>query len=293
MGTLGWIGLGHMGTPMATNLVAAGYKVNAYNRTLEKTDVLAQAGATILNSPKEIVEQSDVIFIMLTDGNAIRSVLTRKDGVLDAIQPGKVVVDMSTISPEDSMSFAKLVSERGGQYLDAPVSGSVPAAKGRQLVILVGGDKAAMDTCQPYFEALGKETIHFGSSGKGSSAKLTINLLLSIMTQGYAEALLFAEKSDVDKEKVIDMISKSALNSTFFQLKKGMFTANEYPSAFMIGLMSKDLGLIKAEADRLETVLPLAEVTNATFRSAKENGKAELDIAAVLVELRDKNSAKK
>lgn len=292
MNTLGWIGLGHMGVPMASNLLAAGFKVNAYNRTPEKTTALQQAGAVILNSPKEVVAQSDVIFLMLTDGNAIRSVLAEKNGVLEAIKPGKVVVDMSTISPEDSAAFAKMVANQGGQYLDAPVSGSVPAAKGRQLVILVGGEKGALETCQPCFDVLGKETIHFGPNGKGSSAKLTINLLLGVMTQGYAEALLFAEKSGVDKEKMLDMISKSALNSPFFQLKKAMFSANEFPSAFMIELMSKDLGLIKGEANRMKTVLPLAEATNTTFHSAKENGKAKLDIAGILVELKDMNSIK-
>jgi 3-hydroxyisobutyrate dehydrogenase len=290
MHTLGWIGLGQMGAPMVKNLLQEGCKVNVYNRSPEKTTHLVEAGATQLLSPKEIVEQSDIIFLMLSDSHAVKSVLTQKDGVLAVMAPGKMVVDMSTISPEDSLLNAKLVSEKGGLYLDAPVSGSVGAAIGRQLVILVGGDKKALDICQSYFQILGKETIHFGSTGKGSSAKLAINLLLGVIGQGIGETLLFADKSGLEKEKVLELISLSSMNTPLFQRKKDMYLKGEYPSQFMLELMAKDMGLIKAEADRLETRLPLAEQADATYRSAKENGKAKLDMAAVYVELKDQNN---
>lgn len=290
MHTLGWIGLGHMGEPMAMNLLQAGYKVNVYNRSQEKTVSLAASGAAVLHSPKEIAEQSDIIFTMLSDAHAVQAVLTQDKGVLEGIIPGKVVVDMSTISPEDSQSFAKLVSEKGGIYIDAPVSGSVGPAKAGQLVILAGGDEKSIERCRPYFNVLGKETIHFGSNSKGSSAKLAINLLLGIVGQGIGEALVFADKSGLDKEKVLDMISFSAVNTGLFQGKKEMYRKEEFPSAFMLALMAKDLGLVKAEADRLEATLPLAEVTDATYRSAKKNGKAELDMAAVYLELKDRNT---
>lgn len=285
--TLGWIGLGHMGVPMATNLLKAGYTVAAYNRTREKTASLAEAGATVFDLPKEIVANSNIIFIMLSDAKAIQAVFDMDDGVLAALAPGKIIVNMSTIAPTDAVLFAKLVSERGGQYVDAPVSGSVGAAKTGQLVILAGGDKVAIDTCQPYFDVLGKGTIHFGAAGMGSSAKLAINLLLGVLGQGLGEAILFAEKLGVDKEKMLELIGNSALNSTFFQLKKDMYSKDEFPAAFMVELMSKDLGLVKAEADRIGTVFPLAEVADKTYRSAIAHGKAKLDMAAVYQELRD------
>lgn len=286
--TLGWIGLGHMGVPMATNLLKAGYTVAAYNRTREKTASLAEAGATVFDLPKEIVANSNIIFIMLSDAKAIQAVFDMDDGVLAALAPGKIIVNMSTIAPTDAVLFAKLVSERGGQYVDAPVSGSVGAAKTGQLVILAGGDKVAIDTCQPYFDVLGKGTIHFGAAGMGSSAKLAINLLLGVLGQGLGEAILFAEKLGVDKEKMLELIGNSALNSTFFQLKKDMYSKDEFPAAFMVELMSKDLGLVKAEADRIGTVFPLAEVADKTYRSAIAHGKAKLDMAAVYQELRDR-----
>ena len=285
--TSGWIGLGHMGVPMAMNLLKAGDTVTAYNRTHEKTASLADAGATIFDLPKEVVANSDIIFIMLSDAKAIQTVFNMDDGVLAALAPGKIIVNMSTIAPTDTVLFAKLTSEKGGQYVDAPVSGSVGAAKTGQLVILAGGDKVAIDTCQPFFDVLGKGTLHFGAAGMGSSAKLAINLLLGVLGQGIGEAILFAEKLGVNKEKMLELIANSALNSPFFQLKKDMYSKDEFPAAFMVELMSKDLGLIKAEADRIGTVFPLAEVADKTYRSAIAHGKAKLDMAAVYQELRD------
>lgn len=287
MHKIGWIGLGHMGTPMVQNLLQANYEVNVYNRSQEKTATLVELGAMKLASPKEVVEQSEIIFLMLSDSHAIRDVLTQVNGVLSADLQGKIVVDMSTISPDDSLSFAKLISDSGGTYLDAPVSGSVGPAKAGQLVILAGGEKKAIDTCQPYFDVLGKATIHFGPNSKGSSAKLAINLLLGIVGQGIGETLLLAEKSGLEKEKVLEMITQSAMNTPLFQGKKDMYRHDDFPAAFMLELMAKDLGLVKAEADKLETKLPLAKAANTTYRTAKENGKGKLDMAAVYLELKE------
>ncbi|WP_138493353.1 NAD(P)-dependent oxidoreductase [Paenibacillus pinistramenti] len=286
MQTIGWIGLGHMGEPMAMNLLEAGHKVQVHNRTISKTNSLVEAGAGRLDSPKELAERSDIIFLMLSDSNAVREVLQQDNGVLEAITEGKIIVDMSTLSPEDSLSLAKQVSEHGGTYIDAPVSGSVGAARTSQLVILAGGETKTVELCQPYFDVLGKKTIHFGSTGKGSSAKLAINMLLGIMGQGIAESLIFAEKSGLNKDSVLEMISQSGMNSPLFQGKKELYRHEEFPAAFMLELMSKDLGLAKAEAGRLGTVLPLADTANATYLSAKENGKGKLDMAAVYLELK-------
>lgn len=287
MQTLGWIGLGHMGTPMATNLLKAGYKVIVYNRSEDRTIPLVELGAKKANSPKEVVEQSDINFIMLSDANAIQSVLTQENGVLGAITQGKVVVDMSTISPQESSAFAKLVMEKGGEYIDAPVSGSVGAAIMSQLLILAGGPKETVNLCQPFFNVLGKETIYFGSTGMGTSAKLTINMLLGIMMQGFGEAIVFGEKLGLGKAQIIELISKSALNNGLFQAKKESYATEEFPSAFMLELMSKDLGLVKTAADQMSTKLPLAETANDTFYTARMNGKAKLDMAAVYLELKD------
>lgn len=289
MHTLGWIGLGLMGRPMAANLVKKGNQVNVYNRSLEKTASLVELGAYRMNSPRDLTENSDIIFMMLSDASAVKEVLTQSNGVLESVRPGKVIVDMSTIAPADSVSFSKLVADKGGIYLDAPVSGSVGAAQSGQLVVLVGGENEAIETCQPYFDVLGKGTIHFGTSGKGSSAKLAVNLLLGIMGQGFGEVMLFADKMGLSRDKIIESISMSAMSNLLFQWKKDMYSKEKFPAAFMLELMCKDLGLIRAEADRLETILPLADTVNRTYLSAKANGKGKLDMAAVYLELKDMN----
>ena len=290
MHTLGWIGTGQMGELMAMNLLKAGNRVHVYNRTIEKTSSLVHAGAIKTLTAKEIVEKCDISFITLSDTNAVKDVLTNEEGILAGITPGKIIVDMSTISPEDSQIFAQLVSKKGGIYLDAPVSGSVGPAKAGQLVILVGGDEEAKDICQPYFEVLGKKTIHFGENGKGSAAKLSINLLLGIVGQGIGETLLLAEKAGLERGKVLEMISQSAMNTPLFAGKRDMYETEEFPAAFMLKLMAKDLGLIKEQADRLNVELPLAEAATDTYISARENGEGDLDMAAVYLELKRKNN---
>ncbi|WP_455675597.1 NAD(P)-dependent oxidoreductase [Pradoshia sp.] len=288
--TIGWIGTGQMGELMAMNLLQAGNRLHVYNRTIEKTNSLVEAGAIRASSAKEIVERCDVSFIMLSDTNAVKDVLTQEDGILAGTAPGKIIVDMSTISPEDSRAFAQLVSETGGIYLDAPVSGSVGPAKAGQLVILVGGEASAKEVCQPYFDVLGKETIHFGENGKGSAAKLSINLLLAIVGQGVGETVLLAEKAGLERGKVLEMISQSAMNTPLFAGKREMYETEEFPAAFMLKLMAKDLGLIKEQADRLEVDLPLAEAAKNTYMAARECGEGDSDMAAVYLELKRKNT---
>lgn len=288
MKNIGWIGTGYMGVPMATNLLQAGFCVNVFNRSSEKAAPLVASGAKAFKSPQEVVKQSDIIFLMLTDGAAIREVLTRQDGVLAAMSSGKVVIDMSTIAPHESREFSALVAEKGGIYFDAPVSGSVGAAETKQLVILAGSK--ATEAYQPYFDVLGKKTINFGGVGKGTSAKLVINMLLAITAQGAAEALVLAEKLGLELEEVLEMISNSGMNTGMFQSKKAMYRSGQFPAAFMLQLMTKDLGLIHEEVERKNLILPLESKAHETYRQANGNGKGQLDLAAVYLEIHEKNN---
>ncbi len=209
---LGWIGLGHMGVPMAKRLLDGGHGLTVYNRTYEKTAPLTERGATAVKEAKDVVRQSDIIFVMLADGPAVASVLKR----IQAGLTGKTIVNLSTISPEETKDMAHLVEDSGGTYLESPVSGSVPVAENGQLVLLAGGDSEVVATCQPYLDLLGKETIHFGPHGTGSAAKLAINLLLAVVGQGVAETLLLGEGAGLEKEKLIQMISASGMNTPLF-----------------------------------------------------------------------------
>jgi 3-hydroxyisobutyrate dehydrogenase len=289
MKTAGWIGTGQMGTPMVQNLLKAGFSVNLYNRTPEKAAPLVAAGAFQLASPAEVVKQSDVTFLMLTNGAAIGEVMEAQAGVLAGVTEGTTIVDMSTIAPMDSTSFAHRVAQKGGRYIDAPVSGSVGAAESAQLVILVGALESELGQLQPFFDALGKKTIAFGEVGKGSSAKLAINLLLGITAQGIAESLLFAEKAGVDLTSMLELIGQSAVNTPLFQFKKDMYARKSFPPAFALELMTKDLGLITDEAQQKNITLPLAQKAQETYSKAKRNGKGKEDMAAVYLEIEEQN----
>ncbi|WP_290721630.1 MULTISPECIES: NAD(P)-dependent oxidoreductase [Exiguobacterium] len=280
---LGWIGLGHMGVPMATRLLDGGHGLTVYNRTYEKTAPLTERGATAVKEAQDVVRQSDIVFVMLADGPAVASVL---ESVTDDLT-GKTIVNLSTISPEETKKMARLVEKSGGTYLESPVSGSVPVAENGQLVLLTGGDAEVIATCQPYLDLLGKETIHFGSHGSGSAAKLAINLLLAVVGQGVAETLLLGEGAGLEKEKLIQMISASGMNTPLFTGKRDMYRKNDFPSAFPLRLMAKDLGLITAEAKRQQIKLPLAQATDASYAEAKPTY-GDADMAAIYLALQEK-----
>lgn len=286
---LGWIGLGAMGSPMAINLIKAGFEVNVYNRTFLKTQNLKEEGANTFESIKDLVKNSDIIFLMLSNGDAVEDVLTSKDGVLDFLSENKIIVDMSTISPLDSKQFYSLVKEKNCSYIDAPVSGSIGAAITKQLIILVGGEDKAKEICKPYFEALGRATIDFGESSNGTTAKLSINMLLGVFTQAMSESITFAQKLGLDKEKVFDMISLSGMNTPLFQAKRESFSKNVFPSAFALELMSKDLGLLKQMINDSNLTLPLSEIANETYIKAKEQGFGKEDMSAVIKTVKQNN----
>lgn len=280
---LGWIGLGHMGVPMATRLLDGGHGLTVYNRTYEKTAPLTERGATAVKEAQDVVRQSDIIFVMLADGPAVASVI---EDITPALS-GKMIVNLSTISPEETKNMAHLVEDSGGTYLESPVSGSVPVAENGQLVLLAGGDAEVIATCQPYLDLLGKETIHFGPHGSGSAAKLAINLLLAVVGQGVAETLLLGEGAGLEKEKLIQMISASGMNTPLFTGKRDMYRKNDFPSAFPLRLMAKDLGLITAEAKRQQIKLPLAQATDASYAEAKPTY-GDADMAAIYLALQEK-----
>jgi len=286
---LGWIGLGAMGNPMAFNLIKAGFALNIYNRTSSKIQNLKSLGANSFDNIKELVKNSEIIFLMLSNGEAVREVLTSKNGILDSLSENKIIVDMSTISPLDSKEFYSLVKEKNCDYIDAPVSGSIGAAIAKQLIILVGGEEKAKEICKPYFEALGRATIDFGENSNGTSAKLSINMLLGVFTQAMAESITFSQKLGLDKEKVFEMISLSGMNTPPFQAKKESFSKNEFPSAFALELMSKDLGLLKQMIDNCNLNLPLSEISNETYLKAKEQGFGKEDMAAVIKTVKENN----
>jgi 3-hydroxyisobutyrate dehydrogenase len=282
---IGWIGLGNMGGPMSQRLINAGYSVSVYNRSKAKEEALKLMGAAVASSPRLLIEQVDVIIIMVTDDQAIREIFTGDNGLLSSKKTsGKIIINMSTVSPGISKEMASLCSREGNHYLDCPVSGSVKQAEEGQLVIMVGGDETILEKAKPIFEHLGKLTLLVGSTGAGNTAKLAINILLAFHAQGLAETVVFARNNGIKTEDLIALINNSALGNVFAKIKGDAILQNNYKAAFALKHIAKDLRLAKQEG--LET--PMGEAAFKTFQQA-EPALGEEDIISIIKHIASHN----
>jgi 3-hydroxyisobutyrate dehydrogenase len=274
---IGWIGLGNMGNPMSQRLIHAGYPLTVYNRSKAKEDALKLMGATVAASPRLLMEQVDVIIIMVTDDQAVREIFAGDNGLLGTKTNGKIIINMSTVSPRISKEMASLCSQEGNYYLDCPVSGSVKQAEEGQLVIMVGGNKTILEKAKPIFEHLGKLTLLVGSTGAGNTAKLAINILLAFHAQGLAEAVIFARQNEIKTEDLITLINNSALGNVFTKIKGDAIIQNNYKAAFALKNIAKDLRLTKEKG----LATPMGEAAFKTFQQA-EPVWGEEDIIAII-----------
>jgi 3-hydroxyisobutyrate dehydrogenase len=277
---IGWIGLGRMGTPMSLQLIKAGYPVTVYNRSKANEAALKLIGTMAAPSPSHLIQQSDVIIIMVSDDPAIMEIFLAYEGLLSAKTTGKIIINMSTVSPAISKEMASKCRQQGNHYLDAPVSGSVKQAEDGQLVIMAGGDEAIFEKVKPIFEHLGKLAIHMGGTGAGNSAKLAINTLLGIHAQGLAEVVVFARQNEIRTEDLITLINNSALGNAFIKIKGEAIVQNNYKAAFSLKYITKDLLL----ARDIGLATPMGETAIKTFQKA-ETSFGEEDIIAIIKQI--------
>lgn len=275
---VGWIGLGQMGEPMAKHLLNSGVNVGVYNRDPAKAEKVVEAGGTLYPSVLELVKAYDVIFLMIADYAAVQQVLS--DEVLAELN-GKVVVNMSTISPSQNQAVEALLAQHGAEFVEAPVSGSSKVAEAGKLLVLAAGKEETVELLKSLFAAFSTTTFYYGEVGKAGGIKLMINSLLGIFIQAYGEALNFADQYGIPKEKVIEMISGSFMNSPIFQAKVPMYQANEFPPAFMMKHMTKDFNLASEEIAKLGKSYPLIEQATKTYNQANDSGLSEVDMAAI------------
>ncbi|MBO2012384.1 NAD(P)-dependent oxidoreductase [Hymenobacter negativus] len=280
--TTGWIGLGNMGTPMARRLLAAGLPVTAYNRSPAKAEALRAEGATVAPTPAAVLDAAQAVFLMVSDDQAIRELFTGEQGLLQSSATGKLIINMSTVSPGVSQEMAELSRGKGHAYLDAPVSGSVKQAESGQLAIMVGGEEGAFQQAEPLFAHLGKLALRVGTTSAGNNAKLAMNTLLGFQAQGLAEAVLFAQKHGLQTVDLLELIKSSALASVFINLKGDAILNENYQAAFALKLLAKDLRLAKAEGSNT----PLANVVHQTFQEA-EAAHGDEDVIAILKHLNE------
>ena len=277
---IGWIGLGTMGVPMVKRLLEADYPVTVYNRTKAKESALSEYTVSVALSPAELIRQTELIIIMVSDDQAIRDIFTGSNGLLSSGEKGKILVNMSTVSPEISKEMASLCSEQGNYYLDAPVSGSVKQCETGTLVVMVGGEESVFEQAKHILDHLSKLTIRVGNNGSGNSAKLAVNALLGIMSQGLAEVVLFAQSNGIQSEDLLNIINNSAMGNVYMKIKGEAILENKFQAAFALKHIAKDLRLAKQSG--LNS--PLGDTIYKTFLDAeKEFG--EEDIISVIKKL--------
>jgi 3-hydroxyisobutyrate dehydrogenase-like beta-hydroxyacid dehydrogenase len=285
---VGVVGLGRMGLPMARALRRAGFPLTVYNRTRDRVSLLAgDAGVAVAESPAEVMAAADVVITMLADGDAVEAVMSGSAGLLAGARDGQVLIEMSTIGPDRARSLAARVAEHGVALLDAPVSGSVALAEAGTLTTLVGGDRQAFDRVRPVLAAMTATQLHLGPSGAGAAMKLGLNGLIAATNHAVAEALVFAERSGIDRAAAYDAIAASAVGSPFVAYKRDAFVApSEEPVAFTLALMEKDLVLYLDLAGRLGVPLTAAAAIREGIARARLSQGDDADLAAVAADLR-------
>ncbi|MCW3109969.1 MAG: 6-phosphogluconate dehydrogenase [Segetibacter sp.] len=280
---IGWVGLGNMGNAIVQNLLKNRCSVNVYNRTKEKEAEVVQSGALSQESLQQLVHNSSFIFTMVSDDEAVKEVYCGEQGLLSHSPGGKIFVDMSTVSPATSRYLADACSNSGNQFIDAPVSGSVQPAKEGTLIIMTGGPAEAFEKARPIFDIIGKLALHVGDNGAGSSAKLAINYFLGLNLQGLAETVLFAKDNGIRTEDMLTIINEGALANGITKGKSTSILNNEFPAAFALKHLAKDLRL--AGEQGLQT--PLFQPLLHSFQQALQNGLGEEDVMAIFKYLQE------
>jgi 3-hydroxyisobutyrate dehydrogenase len=273
---IGWIGLGKMGIPMSQSLIKIGFPVIVYNRSKEKEESLKASGADVASSPAALIQQAEVVIIMVTDDKAINDIFKGDNGLLGAGTSGKIIINMSTVSPAISKEMAAACEQQGNHYLDAPVSGSVKQAQEAQLVIMAGGDESIFEKAKPILEKIGRVALLVGGTGAGNTTKLVINTLLGIQAQGLAETFVFAQRNGIKNTDLMTLINNSALGSPFIKIKGEAIVNNNFNPMFSLSNIAKDLRLAK----NIGLSTPLGEVAYQTFQDA-EPALGDEDIIAV------------
>jgi 3-hydroxyisobutyrate dehydrogenase-like beta-hydroxyacid dehydrogenase len=269
-----------MGSRMAARLIDAGNAVYGTNRTRGKAQPLIDRGMTWMHTPREVAATADFTFSMVSDDDALASIADGPDGVLAALAPGKVFIDMSTVSPRTSAAMSARVRSLGARMLDAPVSGSTPQAESGTLMIMVGGGRSAFAAVETLLRELGQTVTHIGPNGQGLLVKLAINISLAVQTLAFSEGLLLLERGGVDPELAAQVLSASAIGSPMLRARVPLLLNLPEHAWFDIALMHKDIRLARDTGEGLGAPLPSAALADEMLTRASELGYGHRDIAA-------------
>ncbi len=277
---VGFVGLGHMGGNMAARFLAAGYPVYGEERSREHAQELIEQGLQWCDTPRAVAEAAAVVFTSVPDDDALEEVASRPDGILAGLAAGKTWVDVSTVSPQVSRELAGRADAQGARMLDAPVSGSVPQVQSGTLTIMVGGDEAAYREVEPLLRELGTPN-YVGDNGQGLALKLAINISLAVQMLAFAEGLLLAERSGVDRQRALDVMAASPIGSPMLRARASIILDPPAEAWFDLRFMHKDIVLALETARELQIPLPTAERADLVLAEAEELGYERRDLAAL------------
>jgi len=285
--TIGFIGLGIMGKPMAHNLLKAGFSVIAHNRHKEVTCELVAAGALAGNRPGEIAALCDVVITMLPDAPQVEDVLLGSEGVIEGVHDGLIVIDMSTISPIITRTLADRLSEHHITMLDAPVSGGDKGAIAGTLSIMVGGEEGTFQRCLPILQALGKTVVHVGNNGAGQVVKACNQIVVALVIEAVSEALVLGSKAGVDPAKILQVLNGGLAANRVIEQRGASMLAHDFAPGGRIKTHHKDMSII-LELGRIYGVsLPVSALVDQMFASLVAQGRGDLDHTALLTYLED------
>jgi 3-hydroxyisobutyrate dehydrogenase-like beta-hydroxyacid dehydrogenase len=273
-----FVGLGIMGQAMATNLVKAGHEVTVWNRSPGKL----VEGAAVAQTPAGAAQGAEVVWMCVSDTDAVDGILFGPDGVEASLAEGMIIADSSTISPTATVKFAERVKTKGVAWVDAPMTGSKIGARDGTLVFIVGGEEAPIERLKPLFAAMGKKIFRMGETGKGQATKLAMNLQIAMIFEGFAEALTLAAKLGVDPQQLISLIEATMVRSGVVEYKAPFVMQRDFTPNFPLRLMHKDIRLTLEAAKEARVKLPGLQTVEEIYEMATEDGHKDLDYAATL-----------
>jgi 3-hydroxyisobutyrate dehydrogenase-like beta-hydroxyacid dehydrogenase len=285
--TIGFIGLGIMGQPMALQLLKAGYRLKVFNRTPSKAEPLEKAGAAVSATPAEAARDAEAVICIVSDTAAMEAVTLGPDGLMETLGKGALLIDSSTISPVASRRFACHAAGRGAQMLDAPVTGSKHGAEKGELTFMIGGERAAFDQAMPVLRVLGKKHIYCGLNGAGLSAKLAQNAIQATMLEVFCEGFVLAAKAGVAPASMLEIIQSSMARAALTDFKAPFIFKGDFTPYFPLKLMHKDLELAMEAAYAQSVVMPAAAAVKEVYGAAKAKGQGDRDYAAVITFLEE------
>jgi 3-hydroxyisobutyrate dehydrogenase-like beta-hydroxyacid dehydrogenase len=281
---IGFVGLGHMGGNMAARFLAAGYTVYGESRDRREAEELVHEGLQWRDTPRDVAEAADVLITSLPNDAILESVASGPDGILAGLTEAKIWIDMSTVSPRASREVAKLVHDKGAAMLDAPVSGSVPQVQTGTLTIMVGGDEQAYARVEPILRELGTPTL-IGENGQGLVLKLAINISLAVQMLAFAEGLVLAERSGIDRKLAVDVMTQSPIGSPMLKARAELVLDLPDEAWFDVSLMQKDVALALDTGRELHVPLPSAATADQLLTLARALGYERRDIASLFAVL--------